>query len=83
MITIYGKENCPWCVKAKTLAETYQLKYEYKNAEDPLVLAELKLAKPDVRSVPQIWWYGRHIGGYKEFSVEVENTKNDYGQGQF
>ena len=74
MITIYGKENCPWCTKAKELAEQYSLRYEYFDIGIPAQREALFARAPDTKVVPQIWWYGRHIGGYSEFATEVENT---------
>ena len=36
---------------------------------------------PEAKTVPQITWYERHLGGYFEFAKEVEETRN-YGDGQ-
>ena len=83
MITIYGKENCNWCVRAKDLANRYQLKYEYLDVGNPDIMSSLKTAYPDVKTVPQIWWGDRHIGGYDSFAAEIENTIGNYGQGNF
>lgn len=82
MITIYAKNNCGWCTKAKETAEEYGLKYEYKNVEDNFeYMMELSERKPDVKTMPQIWWHDRHIGGYTEFAKEIEDTRS-YGDGQ-
>jgi arsenate reductase-like glutaredoxin family protein len=34
MLTIYGRNNCNYCTKAKDLAEQYSLNYTYKSLED-------------------------------------------------
>jgi len=34
---------------------------------------------PGARTVPQIFWHQKHIGGYQEFAAEIENTRN-FGQ---
>lgn len=83
MITIYGHTRCGWCVKAKRLAEQYNLKYVWKDTDISENLNELKTALPSVKTVPQIWWDERYIGGYEMFSSEVENTIGNYGQGNF
>ena len=38
---------------------------------------------PKTKTVPQIWWHGRHIGGYNEFAGEVQDTLGNYGQEAF
>jgi glutaredoxin len=84
MIIIYGNETCPWCVKAKTLAQQYGLEHEWKNTDIKQNLNELKTAKPDAKTIPQIWWDDRYIGGYKEFASEIQNTMGaNYGQQSF
>lgn len=80
MITIYGHARCGWCVKAKKLAEQYHLKYEWKDTDMSENLNDLKKKFPNVKTVPQIWWDDRHIGGYEQFSSEIENTLGNYGQ---
>ena len=81
MIVIYGADYCSWCTRAKELAEQYQLSYTYRNISESAELKEqLRTMLPDVRTIPQIWWHGRHIGGYEDFAREIENTLNNYGQ---
>ena len=76
MITIYGKANCGFCTKAKTLAESKMLKYEYKDvgiSKD--TLNELMDRAPvPVKSVPQIFIRNEYIGGFSEFSRYIEET---------
>lgn len=83
MITIYGHQRCGWCTKAKNLAEQYGLKYQWKDTDVMENLNELKKKIPDVKTIPQIWWDDRHIGGYELFSAEIENTIGNYGQDRF
>lgn len=83
MITIYGHTRCGWCTKAKNLAEQYGLEYQWKDTDDQENLNQLKKDLPSVKTVPQIWWDNRYIGGYDKFSAEVENTLGNYGQGTF
>ena len=77
---------CGWCEKAKELAENYQLPYEYRNVDNDYYLNELKLkfAGKRASTIPQIWWDERYIGGYEDFSFEIENTLGaNYGQERF
>lgn len=82
MIVIYGHERCVWCKKAKKLAEQYRLDFEYRDTDIDENLNQLKKDLPDVKSVPQIWWDNRHIGGYEDFALEIENTRS-FGQEKF
>lgn len=80
MITIYSMNGCSWCVKAKEIAESYSLEYQVKDVGDTQTLTELQRLVPAVRTVPQIFWDDRHIGGYNEFAEEVQNTIGGYGE---
>lgn len=66
-VKIYGKENCIWCERAIELAEKHHFDYTYKKIEDREVRDTLLKLLPDVKTVPQIWFDGKHIGGYDEF----------------
>lgn len=84
MITIYGKNNCIFCDRAKALADAMRFVYEYKNVETEVgTMDELLLRNPGARSAPQIWWDDRYIGGFDQFALEVENTSGGYGEGTF
>lgn len=83
MITIYAKNNCKWCALAKELVESRGLKFEYRNVDENFqFLIELSALKPDTKTLPQIWWDDRYIGGYTDFAAEIENTVGDYGNGK-
>lgn len=90
MIIIYGKETCNWCDRAKELCHQYGMKFEYKSVDDRFEgeanFAELKQRALDenleIKTVPQIWWHGNHIGGFNELVSAIENTR-EYGQGGF
>lgn len=83
MLVIYGKSNCGYCTKAKALAEQYNIVHEYKNTDQFEQMQELFEKKSNVKTLPQIWWHDKYIGGYTEFAAEVENTMGNYGQGTF
>jgi len=75
MITIYASDNCIWCLKAKQLAELFELEHEYKLIEN--YRAEFSSRFPDVRTVPQIVWDGVHLGGYEVFTEAVNEFVNN------
>lgn len=82
-IKIYGKSNCPWCDRAKDLAERYKLKYTYYDITEKQYYDELKESVPNLKTVPQIFWNDRHLGGYNEFATELESTMGGYGEQLF
>lgn len=78
MITIYGKENCAECDKAKLMCQMRQVPFEYKQVGVDLTLEDLeKVVGTKVRAVPQIFDSGVYVGDYqtlrKYFSKGVAN----------
>ena len=73
-ITIYSKNNCAYCTKAKHLLKTLGLEYEEKMMESFSSVDEmLEEIGKKVRTMPQIKIDGKLIGGYNqlvEYSVE-------------
>jgi len=80
MVKIYGKANCAWCKEAKKLVERYSIPYEYIDVGYTDGMKELMEIFPDAKTVPQIWWHGRHIGGYQEFVQEIESTLGGFAE---
>ena len=83
MVIIYGNQLCNWCKKAKKLAIDYNLQYEWRDTDEDAVLNDLKTLLPDLKTIPQIWWHGKHIGGYEDFVTELQNTLGGFGDGSF
>ena len=76
MIEIYGTDNCVFCDKAKNLLQMYDKEYTYIDVtETEYVTAAFFKRFPNVRTVPQIEWEGKHIGGY----TELREWLKDYG----
>tara|TARA_R100000005_G_C4841432_1_gene112643 strand:+ start:180 stop:416 length:237 start_codon:yes stop_codon:yes gene_type:complete len=78
MFTIYTKNNCSWCVKAKEMLKENNIMYkEYNIDEDhasKMVLKSLRL-----KTVPQIWdEIDSHLGGYQNLVkwLGEHNDKN-------
>ena len=78
---IFGREGCPYCVRAKHIAE--QLKdskegfdFRYVDIhEEGISKADLEksIGKP-VLTVPQIFVDKQHIGGCNEFEAHVRQN---------
>tara|TARA_B110000967_G_scaffold105103_1_gene107819 strand:+ start:2837 stop:3187 length:351 start_codon:yes stop_codon:yes gene_type:complete len=68
-ITVFSKTTCPYCVKAIQLLNDYQVGlqiYELDNISNGQQIA-IYLKKQTGRStVPNIFVYGKNIGGYEE-----------------
>lgn len=83
MIDIYGTANCAFCLRAKKLCERLGLKYEYKDIGYIKYKDELdNLLTDGYNTVPQIFRYNSHIGGYNELATELENTAGGFGDGK-
>ena len=76
MFEIYGTTDCDFCDKAKSLLATYEKDYTFIDVvENEDITAAFFKKFPNVRTVPQIEWEGKHIGGYTELSEWLK----DYG----
>ena len=74
-ITIYSKNNCVYCNKAKALVKNLGLEYEEKKLESfDSPQAMLEDIGKNVRQMPQIKIDGELIGGYNQL-VEFFNEK--------
>ena len=77
-ITVYSKNNCVFCSKAKALLKNLGLEYEEKTLEkdfdyDPSKLIE-DIGK-NVRTMPQIKIDGQLIGGYNQLVEHFADQK--------
>jgi len=75
-ITIYSKNNCTYCDKAKALIKGLGLEYEEKKMESfDSVDAMLKDIGKKVMSMPQIKVDGKLIGGYNQLVEHFADKK--------
>lgn len=86
MIKIYGTSNCGYCVKAKQLCRELKLGFVYVPIDQqqsfPEYWEEFQELFPEAKTVPQIMWDDKYIGGYNELVTEIENLNiGNYGQG--
>lgn len=72
-ITIYTKDDCPYCDQAKTLLRAKGAAYsEVDVTRDPSVKAEM-IARSGRQTVPQIFIDDHHVGGYDDLAA-LENS---------
>lgn len=74
--TIYSKDNCPYCTKAKALLDKQEVDYQEIKIGVDITREEFMETYPDVRTVPLIVTqsFGK-IGGYQQL-VEHFNVKD-------
>jgi len=68
-VVIFSQTSCPWCVRAKNLFRSAGIQYKVieldRRSDGPALRAAL-IRKTNLRTVPNIFINGRHIGGYSE-----------------
>jgi glutaredoxin 3 len=64
MFIIYTKDKCSYCVKAKELLTSKGYDYKEKNIANDAYRSDLLFKLPEVKTVPQIFYGNKHIGGF-------------------
>jgi glutaredoxin len=74
MLTVYSKNNCPFCVQAKNLLQLKGIEYEEIKIDEVSEAREFVLAEGH-RTVPQIYKDGALFvqGGYQGLSKLTES----------
>lgn len=76
-ITIYSKDNCPYCVAAKQLLNDKGVAFEEHNLQHkPDELQALK-NRTGMRTVPQIFFDEKLIGGFSDLQKLDQEGKLD------
>ncbi|MDF0752271.1 GrxA family glutaredoxin [Marinobacter sp. 71-i] len=73
-VTIYGRNSCGFCMRARQLCEIKDIPYRYVDmTEEGISKADLEktIGKP-VHTVPQIFVGQEHVGGFDHFSHFVQ-----------
>ncbi len=68
MFTVYSRQDCANCVKAKVLLELKNQEFEVKMEEEDFTLAELKELVPNVRSFPVVFNDGVLVGSLPQLT---------------
>lgn len=84
-LVIFGRESCPFCVRAKDLAdklatEREDFKYRYIDiVKENISKADLEatVGKP-VETVPQIFLDQTHLGGFTDFEAYAKENLGLY-----
>jgi glutaredoxin 3 len=78
MLTVYSKNNCPFCVQAKRLLESKNVPYEEINIENQPEARQMLLDR-GLRSVPQIFNQQELVpGGFQGLSKQPAEFFNQF-----
>jgi glutaredoxin len=61
---IFTRDDCPYCVKAKQLLDSENWGYFVWNISENEFAKEF-LKQSGFTTVPQVYFNGRHVGGYE------------------
>ena len=71
---VWSKDQCPYCVMAKTLLKNKGVEYEERNiSQGPWTREQLLAAVPHARTLPQIFLNNNLIGGYEQLKKYFES----------
>lgn len=78
-VTIYTKENCTYCTKAKMLLANRGIRYTELKLNEDFSRQNLLELYPSAQTFPVIVVDGFNIGGYTELERKLlsEETKNN------
>lgn len=65
MFTLYGAKDCKYCRMAKELLLRHNKPCKYIDVMDDIESLEM-LVDRGFKTVPQIFYEGKHIGGYED-----------------
>ena len=78
-IIIYTTKTCGYCYLAKNLLEKYYLDYTEIDVSNNIIRNEMIKKSSGIKTVPQIFFDNKHIGGFYELNQLHSNgilTKN-------
>ena len=79
MITIYTKQDCVYCTRAKTLMKSRQIPFIEQKLDQDFTIEEFTSSFPGRRTFPLIMNNNYTVGGYVEL-VEAVGHNPDFGK---
>jgi glutaredoxin 3 len=76
-VTVYTKQNCPYCVRAKRLLEKKGLTFDEVDVESNDELRVWLREKTGQMTVPQIFAGDRSLGGFSDIDALDRDGKLD------
>jgi glutaredoxin 3 len=74
-IEIYTGPGCSYCEAAKRLLAQKGLAFDERDIGDPAILEEFRERLPRVKSLPQIFIAGEHIGSFEDLKILSESGR--------
>jgi glutaredoxin 3 len=72
---VWSKDQCPYCVQAKSLLESKGIEYEERNIMHGTYTKEQLLeAVPTARTLPQIFLDEEYVGGFNELRKKLTES---------
>ena len=68
-VQVYSKENCPYCVRAKSLLSRKGVTFEEIDVENDDEKRNWLVETTGQRTVPQIFVDGRSLGGFTDIEA--------------
>jgi glutaredoxin 3 len=68
---VWSKDQCPYCVQAKSLLESKGIEYEERNVSKDWTKEQLLEAVPTARTLPQIFLEEEYVGGFNELRKKL------------
>jgi glutaredoxin 3 len=68
---VWSKDQCPYCVQAKSLLESRGIEYEERNVSKDWTREQLLEAVPTARTLPQIFMGEELVGGFTELRKKL------------
>jgi glutaredoxin 3 len=73
-VEIYTRSTCGYCKAAKSFLNDHKIKFKEYAVGEGNNLKVMLTRSSESKTVPQIFWNGKHLGGYDEM-IEAFNNK--------
>ena len=75
-VTVYSKDNCPFCTQAKMLLSSKGISYSEMKLGEDFTRETLLETFPEAKSFPIIVMDGFNIGGFTELRQKLNEETN-------
>lgn len=72
MIEIFTGPGCSFCAAAKDLLRQKGLEFKERDISDAAQMVAFHARLPRIRSIPQIFIDGKHVGGFEDLRLLSE-----------
>ena len=74
MFEINGTQWCPYCQEAKNLLESLNEDFQFVDL-DEIPEKAMQMVQKGMKTIPQIYYNEKHIGGFQELQQFLEENK--------